>query len=72
MLKTAGCSGAKHIAIGAEGLGFDFWDGQSGLGLPTTRQSPPLQRFFEDALPRLYAAEMDSVTRHTLYVISRV
>ena len=41
---------AKDIAIGAGGLGFDFWAGQ--IGHRVANDSPPLRHFFGAVLPK--------------------
>ena len=50
----------EHIAIGTDGLGFDFW----ACKLDT--MSPTLRRFFEAVLSRRLAAEMAASSRHAL------
>ena len=54
----------KHIAIGAEDLGFDSRDVQ--VGRTVTNGSPPLRCFFGAVLPRCQAVGMGPATRYTL------
>ena len=54
---------AKHIAIGAGGLGFDSRAGQIRHNVANCLSL--LQRFVGAVLPRRYAAEKDPATRYT-------
>ena len=55
---------AKHIAIGEEGMGFNFHARQ--IGHSVVNSSPPMRRFFGAASSRRQVMEIDLATRYTL------